>query len=407
MEFVVRRPAAAQKDRAGLKAPIKSRPPNAQYPSAYEINTRVFLNKLSQTLGRHATLDDIPDRELDLLGEYGFQWVWFLGVWQTGTEGRRTWLANLELRRELQDLLPDCSDVDVCGSCFAIQSYRVHSDFGGDSALERLRRRLRERGVRLLLDFVPNHTALDHAWVWKHPAYYVHGSEEQLTREPQNYKRVHTREGTGILACGRDPYFDAWPDTLQLNYAEPHCQEAQAAQLEQIAGLCDGVRCDMAMLVLPQVFKKTWGLESAPFWPEAIRRTRARRPGFLFIAEVYWDLEWTLQQDGFDYTYDKRLYDRLRNGDARPVRDHFRADIDYQRKSVRFLEHHDEPRAAAESLRPEMHEAAAVLTYMCPGLRFIHQGQMDGLIRRIPMQLNRGPNENRQSGFASILRSVV
>ena len=150
-----------------------------------------------------------------------------------------------------------------------------------------------------------------------------------------------------MFAYGRDPYFAGWPDTLQLNYANPATQEAMIATLVKIAGQCDGVRCDMAMLVLPDVFERTWGLRAEPFWPRATARVREQAPGFCFMAEVYWDLEWTLQQQGFDYTYDKRLYDRLRDGHVRPIREHFHADHDYQNKMARFLENHDEPRAAA------------------------------------------------------------
>jgi hypothetical protein len=361
-------------------------------PSLYQINTRVVLADLSRALGRPATLDDIPDRELDRIAQDGFDWAWFLGVWQTGAAGRKVSLENAEWRREFRELLPDFWDNDVCGSCFAIQSYAVHSDFGGNAALERLRKRLRQRRIRLLLDFVPNHTAPDHPWVQQHPNYYIHGSEEKLTSEPHNYTRVATPGGPKVMAYGRDPYFAGWPDTRQLNYAEPEVQEAMALELERIAGMCDGVRCDMSMLVLPDVFERTWGLRPASFWPNAIGRARVRNPGFLFMAEVYWDLEWPLQQQGFDYTYDKRLYDRLREGHARPVRDHFRADMDFQRKSARFLENHDEPRAAA-TFPPGMHQAAAVLTYFCPGLRFVHQGQREGFTKRIPVHLSRGPVE--------------
>ena len=110
------------------------------------------------------------------------------------------------------------------------------------------------------------------------------------------------------------------------------------------------------------------------------------------MAEVYWDLEWTLQQQGFDYTYDKRLYDRLREGHARPVREHFYAGLDYQNKMARFLENHDEPRAAA-AFSPGMHEAAAVITFLSPGLRFFHQGQFEGRKKRISPHLGRGPCE--------------
>jgi len=369
-------------------------PQSAQsYPSLYQINTRALLSDLSKAQeSRPATLDDIPDQELDRIAREGFDWVWLLGVWQTGAAGRKVSLENAEWRREFQILLPDYSDDDVCGSSFAIQSYVVHRDFGGDSALERLRDRLAQRGLRLMLDFVPNHTAPDHPWVQQHTGYYVRGTEERLQREPQNYTRVTTPNGPVVLAYGRDPYFAGWPDTLQLNYANPDLQEAMASELERVATMCDGVRCDMAMLILPDVFQRTWGLRPESFWPVAISRVRSRNPGFLFMAEVYWDLEWSLQQQGFDYTYDKRLYDRLRDGHARPVRDHFCAGMDFQRKSARFLENHDEPRAAA-TFPPDVHEAAGVLTYLCPGLRFFHQGQAEGFTKRIPVHLRRGPAE--------------
>jgi hypothetical protein len=119
---------------------------------------------------------------------------------------------------------------------------------------------------------------------------------------------------------------------------------------------------------------------------------RNRFPGFCFLAEVYWDLEWTMQQQGFDYAYDKRLYDRLREGHARPVREHFHAGLDYQHKLARFMENHDEPRAAA-TFPPGMYEAAAVMTYLSPGLRFFHQGQFEGRKKRISPHLVRAPQE--------------
>ncbi len=195
-----------------------------------------------------------------------------------------------------------------------------------------------------------------------------------------------------ILAYGRDPYFAGWPDTLQLNYGNPALQEAMKAILVKMAGQCDGVRCDMAMLVLPEIFERTWGIRADSFWPTATQRVREKNRDFRFMAEVYWDLEWTLQQQGFDYTYDKRLYDRLREGHARPVREHFHAGLDFQDKLARFLENHDEPRAAA-TFAPGTHEAAAVITFLSPGLRFFHQGQFTGHKKRISPHLVRGPKE--------------
>lgn len=362
------------------------------HPSLYQINTRVWLAERARKLGRAATLDDVEDAELDRLAEQGFDWVWLLSVWQTGPAGQAISRSNAEWRREFQQTLPDLQEEDIVGSGFAIAGYTVDRRLGGDEALARIRERLRRRGLRLLLDFVPNHTALDHPWVQAHPEYYIAGTEVDLARAPQNYVRVRRPAGDLLLAHGRDPYFPGWPDTLQLNYGNAALQQAMIGELTRIAGQCDGVRCDMAMLVLPEVFERTWGVRSAPFWPPATQAVRTRHPEFCFMAEVYWDLEWTLQQQGFDYTYDKRLYDRLRDGRARPVREHFLAGLEYQRKLARFLENHDEPRAAA-TFPPDVHRAAAVITFLSPGLRFFHDGQFQGRKRRISPHLGRRPDE--------------
>lgn len=374
----------------------------ALHPSLYQINTRIWLRELGDRLGRPAQLADVPDADLDRLAGLGFDWLWPLGIWQTGPAGRNVSRTKPEWRREYQSLLPDLTEDDITGSPFAIQAYRVHGDFGNDQALAAFRKRLKERGMKLLVDFVVNHTALDHPWVFEHPEYYIAGDDIDLEREPHNYCRAETKVGPRVLAHGRDPYFLGWPDTLQLNYRCRAVRQAMSNELSKVAKQCDGVRCDMAMLVLPEVFERTWGTKSIPkdgtppvdlpFWPEAIAQIRGQYPDFVFMAEVYWDLEWTLQQQGFDYTYDKRLYDRLEENNGEGVRDHLRADMDYQRRLVRFLENHDEPRAATAFAR-ERYQSAAALTYLLPGVRFFHDGQLEGRRRRVPMHLGRRPAE--------------
>jgi glycosidase len=377
-----------------------------RYPALFQVNTRVRLSELAAALGRNATLDDIPDAELDRLAADGFDIVWFLGVWQTGEAARSVSRSHSEWLAEYRRVLPDFREEDVCGSCFAIRDYRVHTDFGGDEALARLRQRLQRRGLRLVLDFVPNHMAPDHPWVADHPDFFVAGTEEQLAAAPQNYCRVETGHGTRVVAYGRDPYFDGWPDTLQLNYGNPALQHAMLGELERVAQQCDGVRCDMAMLVLPEVFQRTWGIAASAFWPRVTDAVRAKVPNFLFLAEVYWDLEWTLQQEGFDYTYDKRLYDRLVEGHARAVRGHLSAGLDFQNRLARFLENHDEPRAAA-TFAPEAHRAAAAITFLTPGLRFLHQGQREGKRVRISVHLGRGPTEPLETGIAAFYDGLL
>lgn len=379
---------------------------NTKYPSLYQINTRVWLTELSENLGRPVTLDDIPDHELDRLAQLGFDWIWFLSVWTTGEQGRKVSLENAEWRSEFEHTLSDLKDEDIGGSGFAIAAYHTHPKLGGDEALQRLRVNLNKRGLKLMLDFVPNHMGPDHPWLHEHPEYFVPGTEADIKNNPKNYTLIKLKHEERILAYGRDPYFAGWPDTVQLDYSNPATVEAMKQELVRIAGQCDGVRCDMAMLILPEVFERTWGRKAQLFWPVVTKAVRENVPDFCFMAEVYWDMEWILQQQGFDYTYDKRLYDRLHEGVARPVREHFLAGLDYQTKLSRFLENHDEPRAAT-TFTTDKHKAAAIITFLSPGLRFFHQGQFEGRMKRISPHLIRAPHESLNADLQSFYQDFL
>jgi hypothetical protein len=371
-----------------------------RYPTLLQINTRVWLERLSREAGRCISLADIDEATFEGFAEKDFDWIWLLSIWQTGAAGRAVSRNNPQWHAEFKVLLPDLTEDDICGSGFAITAYTASDAMGGEAGLAQFREKLAKRGIKLLLDFVPNHTAPDHSWVKTRPDYYIEGNEEALARSPENYLQIDTDRGTKILAYGRDPNFSGWPDTLQLNYANPELQAVRIDELLAIAGKCDGVRCDMAMLLLPEIFERTWGIRPEPFWPKATAAVHAKYPDFTFVAEVYWDLEWTLQQQGFRYCYDKRLYDRLRDGHAAPIRGHLLAGLDYQDKLVRFLENHDEPRAASEFSWPQ-HQAAAIVTFLSPGLRFFHQGQLEGARLRVPTHLCRGPAEPANPEIAS------
>ena len=377
-----------------------------RYPSLLEINTRVWLGRLSREAGRPITLADVDDAVLDDIARRGFDWIWLLSVWRTGAASRAVSRSNPAWQAEFRSALPDLTQGDICGSGFAIGAYEVDAALGGTAALAGFRARLAARGVLLMLDFVPNHTALDHPWVQAHPDFYVQGSEQALADAPESYRRVDTDRGGRIIAHGRDPNFPGWPDTLQLNYANPALQAAQRAELATIAGQCDGLRCDMAMLLMPEVFQRSWGMTPARFWPTAIAAVRQAHRDFTFLAEAYWDLEWELQQQGFDYCYDKRLYDRVLHGDAGAIRAHLGARLDYQDRLARFLENHDEPRAAAAFDWPR-HQAAAIVTGFAPGLRFFHQGQLEGARVRVPAHLCRAPVEAADAAIADFYDSLL
>jgi glycosidase len=377
-----------------------------RYPSLLQINTRVWLRGLSRRNGKPLTLADIDDATLDGFSGQGFDWIWLMSVWQTGPAGRAVSRANPQWRVEFKAVLPDLVEDDICGSGFAIRGYTVSEALGGETALAGFRERLARRSIRLMLDYVPNHTAPDHPWVKTHPEYYVAGDAERVAQAPGNYLRVETDRGSLFLAHGRDPNYPGWPDTLQLNYGAPELQTARMNELTAVAGKCDGVRCDMAMLIVPEVFQRTWGIVAEPFWPKATAAVRRAYPAFTFMAEVYWDMEWTLQQQGFDYCYDKRLYDRLQSSNVRPIREHLNAGLDYQMKLARFLENHDEPRAAATFPWPQQ-RAAAAIALLSPGLRFFLEGQFEGARIHVPTHLCRGPDEPTNDVIASFYARLL
>jgi glycosidase len=306
------------------------------YPNLYEVNTWVWLTELQTKYKKNLNLASIPDQEWDVIGRLGFDAVWLMGVWERSPAGIAIANRNEQMLQNFRRALPDFRPEDNVGSPYCVRQYTVAEHLGGTEGLASARRQLAERGMKLILDFVPNHVAPDHPWVRDHPDYFIRGTSVDLENAPGSYL-----EASGnVCACGRDPYFPAWPDVLQLNAFDTGLRKAAISTLSTIAQQCDGVRCDMAMLMLNSVFERTWGSRAGPrpltdYWRDVIPALKKARPDFLFIAESYWDLEWELQQQGFDFCYDKRLYDRLEHEGAESVRLHLCADLGYQKKLLR------------------------------------------------------------------------
>lgn len=375
--------------------------PWPSYPLIYEINTWVWLGELSRKYGTPVDLSTVPKPEWDAIASCGFDAVWFMGVWERSPAGIEISMRNKGLLEDFTRALPDFSPEDNVGSPYCVRRYTVDPHLGGTTGLATARRKLGERGMRLILDFVPNHVAPDHPWAGEHPEYFVRGSADDVKSDPASF----VESGGTVFARGRDPYFPAWPDVLQLNAFDPGLRLAAVETILEIAEQCDGIRCDMAMLMLNAIFERTWGARAGAkpagdYWATTIAAIKGKHPEFTFIAEAYWDLEWELQQQGFDSCYDKTLYDRMEHAGAESVRQHLLADRSYQDKLVRFIENHDEPRAAA-TLSSGKERAAAVAILTLPGAKLVHEGQLEGRKVRLPVFLARRPQEPVDQGLVA------
>jgi hypothetical protein len=366
-----------------------------------ELNAFTWLSALKAKYGPRLTLAAVPDAEWRAVRARGFDSVWLMGVWKRSPKAREHAFRFAELKADFTRVLPGWKDEDVAGSAYAIGDYRLDPYLGAPSDLEKVRGAVNAAGLKLILDFVPNHVAFDHPWTLKHP--------DRLVRPTPTARRAHPERffkpaGGVFLAHGRDPFFHPWTDTAQVNAFSAEARWAMREILERIALVADGVRCDMAMLVLNDVFKKTWGpcVPASPaqeFWSEVLGPVKEKHPRFTAIAEVYWNLGQKLLSLGFDYIYDKTLYDRFIEGDAARVREHLHDSAPDQERQLRFVENHDEPRLfRAFGAEKGLAAQAAVMTL--PGLKLVHQDQEKGCMERVPVQL-RAFAEPARPGFVS------
>lgn len=340
----------------------------------YEINTRAFCVRF----------DQISSDWLSSLARLGFNAVWLMGAWRIGA-------GSKAISKVISN--------DFEGSPFAIANYEFSPELGGRGAYLDFLSRARGAGLRVLLDFIPNHMGLDCPWISEDPSLVIRSDPDLRKQESGDYYLHPTGQA---VAHGRDPYFPPWYDTAQLDYASEKLRLRQIANLKRISQDADGVRCDMAMLVLRDYFRQRWYPNAADswfkqrmpgeFWQEAIAEVRSTCPEFVFLAEAYWGKEPDLQRLGFDLTYEKLLYDALVARNAGWVKELLSRPEDVLRRSLFFIENHDEPRAASVFEADENLSAMAMLLAL-PGSVLVHQGQIEGFRKRLPIQLARPPAE--------------
>ncbi len=365
-------------------------------PFLYEVNSRLFLNHVSHKHGRDLSLMDIPEEEWKSMEEAGFDLIWFMGIWQRSPGAKHEAISNNELCKRYEEVLPGWGIDNIDGSPYAIYNYRLDDNISNNNDLKTLTSRLNNIGLKLLVDFVPNHYALDTPLLRSNPDFFLQASRDNILQHPDWF--YCPDEGV-YFAHGRDPYFPAWSDTVQLNYFSLKTRAHMINELINICEVSNGVRCDMAMLLLNQVFEQVWGWllpnsirPQVEFWAEAISTVKKIKPEFIFIAEAYWETGNTLLMLGFDYVYNKSLYDKLLFTSADEIRRFISTDSFPLQSSVNFIENHDEPPAIKVFGRDRSLSAAIVISTL-PGLRMFHQGQLQGNSVHVPVQMVTAPYE--------------
>jgi hypothetical protein len=379
------------------------------HPHLYEINTWTWLEQLSARLTKNVTLAEVPDSEWDALAAQGFDIVWLMGVWQRSPISRRMNVENPANAAQFTLALPGWKPADVISSAYAVTAYAPDPRIGNWAALDAAREKLRTRGIALFLDFVGNHTALDHPWMREHPDFYVQASQEEFQKNPSLYYSQSTAQGLQYIALAKDPYFPPWQDVAQLNHFNPGLRAAQLNDLRTIAAHSDGIRCDMAMLQLNDIFNSNWRhlLGNTPqpekeFWTDA----HAAVPNLTLLAEAYWGTEQRLLDLGFSYSYDKTLYDALRDHNIPQIRERLSAFPERQSVFARFMENHDEERRAVVFPNDRL-SADGTLLGTLPGMRFYHQGELEGRRIHLPITLRIAADEPSDPVSSNFFQKIL
>ena len=376
-------------------------------PLVYQIHTRAWLRELSDHAGKPLTIGGVPDSEIEHWDNLGFSDIWLMGVWKIGAGAREKALEHW--RTEWRQEIPS-QESDVTGSPYAIEDYVIDPAIGTVEEFLAFKRKVNEKGMGLILDFVPNHFALDTPAAAQFPSYFVQGRPGT----PGTFTRK-TKFGKKTFAHGRDPHFPPWTDTIQVEHRNRAAQEAMQGLARARIGLCDGFRCDMAMLVTPEVFAKTWqefppAVQEPPhrhFWRDLWRSVEIQNPYFVAIAEVYWDREAELQEHGFDFTYHKPFYDLLMRGETAELVELLqKREPGFLARCLHFLENHDEPRIA--SLLPwHTHKLAAFLLLTLPGMALLHDGQLEGRKAFARIQMSKRPPEEPNEEIRSFYEALL
>lgn len=373
----------------------------------YQVFTRLFGNDNAHC--RHngeitengcGKLADFTQKTLDEIKALGATHIWYAGIIEHATQ--------TDYSKE--GIRPDHPAVvkGKAGSPYAIKDYYDVDPDLATKPVERMKefenlvKRTHKAGLKILIDFVPNHVArqyhsdskpagtkdlgeddrTDHAFNPQNNFYYIPGTTfsphfDLQGNAPEAYREFPAK-ATGNDNFSASPGINDWYETVKLNYGVDYCGGG-SKHFEPIpdtwmkmrdillfwAGKdVDGFRCDMAEMV------------PVEFWGWVIPQVKALYPNLIFIAEVYNPGQYRsyVHEGHFDYLYDKvGLYDTLRGvicgyQSARQITGCWQNVDDIKEHMLNFLENHDEQRIASDFFAGNARKGcAAFLTCACMG----------------------------------------
>jgi glycosidase len=396
-------------------------------------NSYVWLEQLSRKYGRWIrTLDQIPDEELDILRDRGFTGLWLIGLW--------------ERSRASQRIKQRMGDADAVASAYSLDSYDIAEDLGGWGALENLRSRAWQRGIRLSADMVPNHMGIDSQWMMKHPDWFLSLSYSPYPSYTFNSENLSDDPGVGIYL--EDHYYDKtdaavvfqrrdhhagdvryvyhgndgtsfpWNDTAQLDYSKAEVREAVIQTILHVARNFPVIRFDAAMTLAKKHIQRLWfpepgaggaipsrsehGMTRAEFeekipdefWREVVDRVAAEVPDTLLLAEAFWLLEgYFVRTLGMHRVYNSAFMHMLRDEDNAKYRQAIKNTLEFDpqilKRYVNFMNNPDEKTAMEQFGNGDKYFGAATVLSTLPGLPMFGHGQIEGFREKYGMEFRK------------------
>jgi glycosidase len=396
-------------------------------------NAHVWLAQLSSKHGREiATLDSIPDTELERLAGWGITGLWLIGVWQRSRASER-------IKRRM-------GDQDAVASAYSLEDYRIADALGGEAAYEDLRGRARRHGIRLSTDMVPNHMGIDSRWVIEHPDWFLSLDHAPYPGYSFNGPDLSDDERVGVFI--EDHYWDRsdaavvfkrldretgderfiyhgndgtsmpWNDTAQLDYLKAEVREAVIQTILAVARRSPVIRFDAAMTLARQHFHRLWFPEPGAagavpsraehsmtreafdcampreFWREVVDRVAEEAPDTLLLAEAFWLLEgYFVRTLGMHRVYNSAFMNMLRDERNAEYRQLIRSTLEFDpqilKRYVNFMSNPDERTAVDQFGTGDKYFGVAALMATMPGLPMFGHGQIEGLAEKYGMEFRR------------------